>query len=180
MRKGTEPVEGIVSNLIALLVKRMCSDLQGPESNLFDTDAQFYVQHLIRKLGSDSYIGQRVILSVSQRISVLAESLLAMDPFDEAFPNIHSCMYVMIQLIEFLVSDYYRTWSRDECFDTRLFEEWVTSVLHARKALEHLESRNGLYILYIDRVIGEVAKLGGQAPSLQKLKSDIFDKLFCG
>lgn len=65
------------------------------ESLHTDSDAQFYVQHLIRKLGSEAYIGQRTILSVSQRISVLAESLLFLDPFDEAFPNMHECMFTL-------------------------------------------------------------------------------------
>lgn len=59
-----------------------------------------------------------------------------------------------------------------------LFEEWVTSLVQARKAVEVLESRNGLYVVYIDRVTGELAKLVGQVPLLQKLNSDIFDALF--
>lgn len=65
-----------------------------------DNILHFNVQHLMRKLGSDPYIGQRVILSVSQRISMAAESLLFMDPFDGAFPKMHNSMYTM------LVSDY--------------------------------------------------------------------------
>lgn len=65
------------------------------ETDHLDTPVQFYIQHLIRKLGSEPYIGQRVILSVSQRISVAAESLLFMNPFDDAFPNLHGCVYVM-------------------------------------------------------------------------------------
>lgn len=60
-----------------------------------DTDAQFYVQHLIRKLGSEAYIGQRAILSVCQRILMLAERLLFSDPFDDAFPDMHECMFRM-------------------------------------------------------------------------------------
>jgi hypothetical protein len=63
------------------------------ESLHTDSDAQFYVQHLIRKLGSEAYIGQRAILSVSERISVLAESLLFLDPFDDSFSNTHECMF---------------------------------------------------------------------------------------
>jgi hypothetical protein len=63
------------------------------ESLHTDSDAQFYVQHLIRKLGSEAYIGQRAILSVSERISVLAESLLFLDPFDDSFPSTHECMF---------------------------------------------------------------------------------------
>ena len=58
-----------------------------------------------------------------------------------------------------------------------LFEEWATSVLHARKALQVLESRNGLYVLYMDRVIGDLAKQAGQVSSLQKLNPDIIANL---
>ncbi|KAK9274974.1 hypothetical protein L1049_022231 [Liquidambar formosana] len=176
MRKNMEPIEATVNSLITRLVRRMCTPLQGDE--LPDADPQFYVQHLIRKLGSEPYVGQRVLLSVSQRISVLAESLLFMDPFDDAFSNMHNCLFVMIQLIEFLVSDYLLTWSRNEGFDSMLFEEWVTSVLHARKALELLESRNGLYVLYMDRVTGELAKQVGQISSPQKLDPAILENLF--
>ncbi|XP_059635734.1 protein MULTIPOLAR SPINDLE 1 [Cornus florida] len=176
--KNLESLEGLVSSLIVRLVRRMCTTLQEDELHQFDTDAQILVQHLIRKLGSEPFVGQRVILSVSQRISALAESLLFMDPFDDAFPNMHCCMYMMIQLIEFLISDYLLTWSSNEDFETRLFEELLTSVLHARKALELLESRSGLYVLYMDRVIGEVAKQVGQVSSLQKLNPDILNNLF--
>ncbi|XP_030932325.1 protein MULTIPOLAR SPINDLE 1 [Quercus lobata] len=176
--KNMELIEGIVSSLIMRLVRRMCSPLKLDESLHTDSDAQFYVQHLIRKLGSEAYIGQRTILSVSQRISVQAESLLFLDPFDEAFPNMHECMFTLIQLIEFLISDYLLMWSRDEGFDQMLFEEWLASVLHARKALELLENRNGLYVLYIDRVTGELSKQVSQSSSLQKLKPEILDNLF--
>ncbi|KAJ6925200.1 hypothetical protein NC652_018211 [Populus alba x Populus x berolinensis] len=149
-----ELIEGIVSRLIVRLVKRMCSPSHADESRQTDIDTQLYIQQLIRKLGCEPHIGQRAILSVSRRISMVAENLLFLDPFDEAFSNMHECLFIMIQLIEFLISDYLLTWSRDEGFDHVLFEEWVTSVLHARKALELLESRNGLYVLYMDRVTG--------------------------
>ncbi|KAF3452937.1 hypothetical protein FNV43_RR03370 [Rhamnella rubrinervis] len=152
--KNMELIEGIVSNLITRLVKRMCSSINENESNDTNVDAQFYFQHLIRKLGSEPYVGQRAILLVSQRISILAESFLFTDPFDIAFPHMHECMFIMIQLIEFLVSDYFSMWSKDESFEKMLFEEWVTSTLHAKKAVELLESRNGLYALYMDRVTG--------------------------
>lgn len=59
-----------------------------------------------------------------------------------------------------------------------LFEEWVASVLQARKALEVLESRNGLYVMYMDRVVGELARLVGQNMSLQKLNREVLDNLF--
>ncbi|MQM13818.1 hypothetical protein Taro_046744, partial [Colocasia esculenta] len=32
---------------------------------------------------------------VSQRISSLADSLTIMDPFDDAFPDMHDCMFMM-------------------------------------------------------------------------------------
>ncbi|KAG5243746.1 protein MULTIPOLAR SPINDLE [Salix suchowensis] len=174
-----ELIEGIVSSLIVRLVKRMCSPSHGDESRQTDTDTQFYIQHLIRKLGCEPHIGQRAILSVSQRISMVAENLLFLDPFDEAFSNMHECLFIMVQLIEFLISDNLLTWSRDEGFDHVLFEEWVTSVVHARKASELLESRNGLYVLYMDRVTGELAKHLGQVSSFQKLRQDTLDNLFC-
>ncbi|XP_062157923.1 protein MULTIPOLAR SPINDLE 1 [Alnus glutinosa] len=176
--RNMELIEGIVSSLIMHLVRRMCSPLKVDESLHTDSDAQFYVQHLIRKLGSEAYIGQRAILSVSERISVLAESLLFLDPFDDSFSNTHECMFKLIQLIEFLISDYLLMWSRDEGFDKMLFEEWVASILHVRKALELLENRNGLYVLYMDRVTGELAKQVGQSSSLQMLKPEILDNLF--
>ena len=59
-----------------------------------------------------------------------------------------------------------------------LFEDWVASILHARKALELLENRNGLYVLYMDRMMGGVAKLVGQVSSLQNhLNPDILANL---
>ncbi|RVW38180.1 Protein MULTIPOLAR SPINDLE 1 [Vitis vinifera] len=63
------------------------------ELHHLDADHQFYVQHLIRKLGSDPFVGHRAILSVSQRISLIAESLLFLDPFDDAF---QICMVVCL------------------------------------------------------------------------------------
>ncbi|XAR66743.1 hypothetical protein NMG60_11013067 [Bertholletia excelsa] len=156
----------------------MCTTSQGDEFHQLDTKAQLHVQHLIRKIGSDSYVGQRILVSASQRISVVAESVLFMDPFDDAFPNANDSIYMLIQLIEFLVLDYLLAWSSSEDFDTRMFEEWATSLLRAQKALELLESRNELYVLYMDRVIGHVAKQVGQSPSLQKLNLDILAKLF--
>lgn len=60
-----------------------------------DVDGEFYVQHLIRKLGTEHFVGQRVMLVVSQKISVVADSLLVMDPFDNAFPGTDGSMYMM-------------------------------------------------------------------------------------
>ncbi|KAI9117311.1 hypothetical protein K1719_011477 [Acacia pycnantha] len=177
MRRNMELVEGIINNLVTRLVRQMCSPLQSEGSEQAGSKAQIYIQHLIRKLGIEPYIGQRAIFSVSQRISVLAERLLFSDPFDDGFPDMHEYMFIMIQLIEFLVSDYFFEWSKAEDLDNVLLEDWVTSILHARKALELLESRNGLYVLYMDRVTGELAKRVGQVSSLQNFKPDIFNAL---
>ncbi|XP_038710153.1 protein MULTIPOLAR SPINDLE 1 isoform X2 [Tripterygium wilfordii] len=179
MGKDMEIIEGIVCSLVMRLVGKMCSALQGNESLHTEADDEFYIQHVIRKLGVEAYIGHRVILFVSQRISILAESLLFLDPFDNAFPHMHECLFTMIQLIEFLVSDNLTTWSADEDFDHVLFEEWVVSVLHARKALLLMESRNGLYVLYMDRVTGELAKRVSHIPLLQNINSNIHENLFC-
>ncbi|KAJ8750659.1 hypothetical protein K2173_015840 [Erythroxylum novogranatense] len=176
-RKNMERLEGIVSCLIVRLVRRMCSLTCRVKSLNMETDA-FYVQHLIRQLGGDSYIGQRAILSIAQRISLVAENLLPADPFEDGFTNMHESLFIMIQLIEFLVCDNLLTWAKDDKFDTVLFEEWVASVHQARKALELLESRNGLYVLYMDRVTGELQKQIGQASSLKILKRDIIDFSF--
>ncbi|GAB4853646.1 hypothetical protein Ancab_017837 [Ancistrocladus abbreviatus] len=162
MGKNNNAIEAIVNGLIMRLVRRMCvpplDELQDSES-----DRPLYIQHLIRKLGRISYVGQRVILAVSQNISELAENLLFLDP---------------IQLIEFLVSDCLFTWSEDDYFDNRLFKDWVQSVLHARRALEIMESRAGLYVIYMDRVIGELTRQVGKASSLQKQNPDVLDSLF--
>ncbi|KAL9445499.1 hypothetical protein AB3S75_018488 [Citrus x aurantiifolia] len=180
--KNMESIEGTIRSLIMRLVRRMCSSLKddgdASESDNIDNDSQFCIQHMIRKLAFDPYIGHRVILLVSQRISVLAEKLLFSDPFDDAFPNMHSCMFLLMQLMEFVISEYLVTWSRAEAFDSLLFEEWVKSVLQARKAAELLENRNGLYVLYMDRVTGLLTKQVGQISSLPKFNRDILDKLF--
>lgn len=67
------------------------------DSELEDSasDVQFYAQHLIRELGRETYIGQRAIVSVSQRISAVGESLLFMDPFDDNFPSLHEYLFIM-------------------------------------------------------------------------------------
>ncbi|ESR66826.1 hypothetical protein CICLE_v10009099mg [Citrus x clementina] len=97
--KNMESIEGTIRSLIMRLVRRMCSSLKddgdASESDNIDNDSQFCIQHMIRKLAFDPYIGHRVMLLVSQRISVLAEKLLFSDPFDDAFPNMHSCMFLL-------------------------------------------------------------------------------------
>ncbi|GKC67627.1 protein multipolar spindle 1 isoform X2, partial [Tanacetum coccineum] len=177
--KITESVEGIIGSLSLRLVRKMCPTFQGDGAGQVHSDTQFHVQHLLRKLGSEPCMGQRVILAVSQKISLLAENLLFLDPFESTFPEIHISLYILIQLIEFLVSDYLISWSKTDEFTTELFEEWVTSILHARKGLQLLENRCGLYILYMDRVIGLMAKLVGQSTSLQKLNPNVLQNLFC-
>ncbi|CAI9098788.1 OLC1v1035495C1 [Oldenlandia corymbosa var. corymbosa] len=183
LKINLQTVEGIVNSLIMRLLRRMCNPAQGDdccnqEVQNCDTDIHFCVQHLIRKLGNDPYLGQRAILSVSQGISTAAESLIFMDPFDDAFRNMHTCLYMMIQLIEFLVSDNLMTWSTREDFEMGLFEEWLSSILRARKALEALENRSTLYVLYMDRVIGDVAKKAGQSSFYQRLNPNILSVLF--
>ncbi|XP_020550918.1 protein MULTIPOLAR SPINDLE 1 [Sesamum indicum] len=176
--KIDETIESIASSLIVRLVRRMCNGSEGDELHHCHNNFQVYVQHLLRKLGSDHYLGQRVILSVSQRISIVAESLLFMDPFDGSFPRMHNYMYLMIQLLEFLISDYLLSWSTSQDIDLRLLEEWVISIFHARKALELLESRNSLYMLYMDRVVGDLTRLLSQVSFVQKLRPDTLAKLF--
>lgn len=93
---------------------------------------------------------------VSQRISMVAEKVLFLDPFDKRL--FQTCM---------------------SACSSSVFEEWVISFLHARKALALLESRKGLYVSYLDRVTGELAKHVGQVSTFQKLSQDILDKLLC-
>ncbi|WZY75598.1 hypothetical protein YC2023_021982 [Brassica napus] len=173
MGRNLEAVEESVSYMITQLIKRMCTPSIGNEVKQLETSAGLYVQHLIRKLGSDPYIGQRAIFSVSQRLSILAENLLVMDPFDESFPEMDECMFILIQLTEFLICDYLLPWAESEAFETVVFEEWIASVIHARKAVAALDQRNGLYLLYMDRVTGELAKRVGhdddQAGQTRKL-----------
>ncbi|CAA0814701.1 multipolar spindle 1 [Striga hermonthica] len=176
--KKVDMVESIISSLIVRLMRRMCNGSQGDELVQDHCDFQFYIQHLLRKLGTDPYVGQRLILSVSQRISIVAESLLVMDPFDGAFFKMHNGMYLMIQLIEFLISDCLLSWSTRQDFDTKLLEEWIVSVFSARKALELLETRNTLYVLYMDRVIGGLTRHLGQTSLKDKLRPNTLEKLF--
>uniref|UniRef100_A0A7N0US47 Multipolar spindle 1 n=1 Tax=Kalanchoe fedtschenkoi TaxID=63787 RepID=A0A7N0US47_KALFE len=176
LEENSEAFEGTVTSLVMRLIRRMTTSRQSDEKHS-GGDSQLYIQHLIRKLGSNPYVGQRVLLSVSQRICALAENLLFVDPFDTAFSNMHDSMFVMIQLIEFLILDYLFSWPSEQGFENSLFQEWTTSIVHARKGLELLETRNGLYILYLDRVIGQLVKAVTEVPSLQKLNPDVFDKL---
>ncbi|XP_031387850.1 protein MULTIPOLAR SPINDLE 1 [Punica granatum] len=178
LAENMETIQGTVNGLTMRLIRRMIYPARGNEPDDIDSDVQFYVQHLIRKLACEPYIGQRILVAVSQNIYSMAESLLFCNPFDDNFVQMHGAMFILIQLLEFLVSDYLSTWSRTEAFDKILFEEWLISVVHARKAVELLESRNTLYILYMDRLIGQLAKQLDQISSLHQLNPDTLRNLF--
>ncbi|XP_038987063.1 protein MULTIPOLAR SPINDLE 1 [Phoenix dactylifera] len=95
LQKENELAEDLINGLIMRLTRMMCTVPENNGSRDSCSDAQFYIQHLIRKLGNEPFIGQRIILSVSQKISVVAESLLLMDPFDDSFPSMHDSMFMM-------------------------------------------------------------------------------------
>uniref|UniRef100_A0A0D9XAR5 Multipolar spindle 1 n=1 Tax=Leersia perrieri TaxID=77586 RepID=A0A0D9XAR5_9ORYZ len=173
-----EITEEIINGLIARLMKRMCNTRENAGS-ADCSDAQFSLQHLFRKLGNEEFVGQRIILAISQKISNVSEKILLVDPFDDAFPEMHSNMFIMIQLIEFLISDYFNNWLCCDHFDRKLFEEWVRSILKARKDLEVLESRNGLYVVYIERVIGRLAREVAPAAHQGKLDLEVLSELLC-
>ncbi|KAJ3688780.1 hypothetical protein LUZ61_017944 [Rhynchospora tenuis] len=182
-RQQREPLEEITNGLIMRLIKRMCTVSQsncqldsGSRSDI-ELDPQFCVQHIIRKLGKEDFVGQRMMLALSQKITIVAENLLLLDPFHDNFPNLHASMFLLIQLIEFMIADYINTWLNLEQFDKKLFEEWVRSILKARKDLEILENMNGLYILYMDRVVALLAKEVGPAVHQGKLDQQVFSKL---
>lgn len=105
---------------------------------------------------------------------MVAEKVLFLDPFDKRL--FQTCMSACSSCKYY---GYLLTWLRVEGFDYAVFEERVISFLHARKALALLESRKGLYVSYLDRVTGELAKHVGQVSTFQKLSQDILDKLLC-
>ncbi|KAK7849054.1 protein multipolar spindle 1, partial [Quercus suber] len=163
----------------------LCDTVSNVEKSSFTNWAHQAVDFILASLknllstGKNMELIEGIVSSLIMRlVRRMCSRLKLDDPFDDAFTNMHECMFTLIQIIEFLISDYLLMWSRDEGFDQMLFEEWVASVLHARKALELLESRNGLYVLYIDRVTGELSKQVSQSSSLQKLKPEILDNLF--
>ncbi|XP_020518399.1 protein MULTIPOLAR SPINDLE 1 isoform X2 [Amborella trichopoda] len=156
--ENNEFVEGVINGLIVCLTRRMCISTHPDGLSNPNSESQFFIQHLIRKLGSQPYIGLRTLLSVSQKIATTADGLLFMDPFSDVVPNVHDSMFLMIQLTEFLVTDNIYMWATDGVLENGLFEEWVKWIGQAKKALEILENRNGLYVLYMDRVIGELSK----------------------
>ncbi|CAN0838321.1 Protein MULTIPOLAR SPINDLE 1, partial [Linum grandiflorum] len=173
LREKMELTEGIVSSLVMRLLRRMCSPSHRQDASHVGINYQCQVQHLLRKLGSECFIGQRTLVLVCERVYTIAENLLFMDPFDEAFPNIHQSLYIMIQLLEFLILEYLPAWLSAQDFDYVVLEEWVTWFLHARKALQLMESRHGLYALYMDRVANELAKQVCQVSSLHKLNQQL-------
>ncbi|KAK4774223.1 hypothetical protein SAY87_029242 [Trapa incisa] len=177
LEENRETIEGTVNSLVMRLIRRMICT-RGNDDDEVDSDVQFYIQHLIRKLGCEPFIGQRSLTAVSHNIYSLAEKLLFSHPFDDNFPRMHEGMFTLIQLLEFLVSDYLLTWVKAEAFDKILFEEWLASIIHARKALELLESRNGLYIQYMERVIGELARRLDHISSIHQLNPDTLRNLF--
>ncbi|XP_066326816.1 protein MULTIPOLAR SPINDLE 1-like isoform X1 [Miscanthus floridulus] len=178
-----ELVGEIIDGLVTRLMKRMCTVPENPgtsdSGSTGCSDAQFSVQHLFRKLGNDEFIGQRVILAVSQKISNVSERLLLVDPFDDAFSDMHDNIFIMIQLLEFLISDYMKVWLCCEHIDKRLFEECTRSVLKARNDLRILENMNGLYVVYIERVVGRLAREVAPAAHKGKLDLEVFSKLLC-
>ncbi|CAO2207552.1 unnamed protein product [Urochloa humidicola] len=181
--RDKELVGEIIDGLVSRLMKRMCTVSENPgtsdSGSINCSDAQFSMQHLFRKLGNEEFIGQRIILAVSQKISNVSERLLLVDPFDDAFPDMHGNIFIMIQLIEFLISDYMKDWFCCEHFDTRLFEECVRSILKARNDLQILENMNGLYVVYMERMVGRLAREVAPAAHQGKLDLEIFSKLLC-
>ncbi|KAL8160243.1 hypothetical protein V2J09_001780 [Rumex salicifolius] len=175
--KDTELIQITINNLVMHLITRMSTPLDEDVQNN-GSDRQQDVQHIIRKLGSMSYVGQRVIVFVSQKIPEFTENLLCLDPFEASFASMHDSMFLLIQLIDFMISDYLRTWPDDESFDNGLFEEWVALFCRSHKALELHEDRMGLYVLYLDRVNSVLLRELGQASSLQKLNPEILQSLF--
>ncbi|TKW35999.1 hypothetical protein SEVIR_2G411800v4 [Setaria viridis] len=157
-----ELVGEIIDGLVSRLMKRMCTIPENAgtsDSGSVDcSDAQFSVQHLFRKLGNEEFIGQRIILAVSQKISNASER---------------------IQLIEFLITDYMKDWLCCEHFDKRLFEECARSILKARNDLQILENMNGLYVVYIERIVGRLAREVAPAAHQGKLDPEVFSKLLC-
>ncbi|KAF3789832.1 hypothetical protein EJ110_NYTH10339 [Nymphaea thermarum] len=146
-----------------------------------DPDTQFHVQHLIRKLGVEPYIAQRILLLVAQRVCALADSLHCMDPFDSTLPNIHDSMFMTLRLMEFLVSDYAYTWITNKDSEKGLFEETLRWIVQSKKSLTLLDNRNCLYMIQLDRVIGELAKQVGRVPrtEIEKLVNmEILESMF--
>ncbi|KAG9455905.1 hypothetical protein H6P81_000413 [Aristolochia fimbriata] len=175
--KDNQLLEEIVNSLIGRLFRAMCTPVEKDVMGYSGSDTQSYIQHLIRRLASESYVGQRALLLASHRIVVAGDSLLFMDPFENSFPLLHNCMFVMFQLIEFIISDYMQTWMSAETFEKNLLEEWVRSILQSQKVLKLLEDRNGLYMIYLERIKGEIVKRLSSVSSEGILPMDVLDSL---
>ncbi|EPS74036.1 hypothetical protein M569_00736 [Genlisea aurea] len=154
-RMRSEATESIVGSLIMRLMRSMCNGTQGHEVLPCPNTFQLCVQHLMRNLGSNPVIGQCIILSASHGISMTAESLVSLDPFDCRFSKSHQCLFLMVQLMEFVISDYLLSWPTNTQFDS------------TRKSLEALENMNTVYALYMDQVVGELTRNLSQPPFLQ-------------
>ncbi|CAN6450330.1 unnamed protein product [Victoria cruziana] len=177
--EGRLKLEEILNSLITQLLRGMCICMDGTSD--CDCDTQFHIQHLIRKLGVEPYIAQRTLLLVSQRVCALADSLNVVDPFDGTLPSIHDSMFMMLRLMELLVSDYVYTWTTKKDFEKGLFEESLRWIIQSKKSLTLLENRNCLYIILLDRVVGELAKQLGRVPlvEIEKLVNmEILESLF--
>ncbi|XP_049932997.1 protein MULTIPOLAR SPINDLE 1 isoform X2 [Nymphaea colorata] len=171
----------ILNSLITHLLRGMCIHTCMDGTSYCDPDTQFHVQHLIRKLGVEPYIAQRTLLLVAQRVCALADSLHCMDPFDSALPNIHDSMFMMLRLMEFLVSDYVYTWITNKDSEKGLFEETLRWIVQSKKSLTLLDNTNCLYMIQLDRVIGELAKQVGRVPrtEIEKLVNmEILESMF--
>uniref|UniRef100_A0A804NRF9 Multipolar spindle 1 n=1 Tax=Zea mays TaxID=4577 RepID=A0A804NRF9_MAIZE len=98
----------IIDSLVTRLMKRMCTVpeklVTSDSGSTGCSDAQFSVQHLFRKLGNDEFIGQRVILVVSQKISNVSERLFLADPFADAFPDMHDNIFIIYLSSSYLIT----------------------------------------------------------------------------
>ncbi|XP_068649321.1 protein MULTIPOLAR SPINDLE 1 [Aristolochia californica] len=169
-------IEEFVNSFIGHLFRTMCTPAEIDVPDNSGSYTQIYIQHLLRRLARESYIGQRTLLLACHRIFVAADSLLFMDPFENSFIFLNNCMFMMFQLFEFIISDYMQTWMSTEGFEKNLFEEWVRSFIQSQKALKLLEDRNGLYMIYMERIKGEMVKRFSSV-SCGVLPTDVLDSL---
>ncbi|CAI0394648.1 unnamed protein product [Linum tenue] len=149
--ENMELAEGIVNSLIVRLLRRICCPAHRDDSHRVAIDHRSQVQHLLRKLGSEPYIGQRTLLSVCER-----------DP----------------ELIEFLVSDHFQAWSSTDRFNNgRQADGRVGGILSPRQESAAASGAQA-QALYVDRVANELAKQVCRDSSFQKLNHQLLDDLF--
>ncbi|KAH9320855.1 hypothetical protein KI387_015494, partial [Taxus chinensis] len=110
-------IVGLVNNLMVHLINRICCSPKHDDLDISIPDTKFHVQHIMRKLGAVPFIGQRILLATSQKITSVADNLFCMDPFDPMFCQVHDSMFIMLQLVEHLVSDYAYSWTMDPTFN---------------------------------------------------------------